>query len=182
MSLGEDGTVYVGSRNSAGGRIYALLNPDNEAKATEVVEIDKPFKTVVFRDFIEKISNPRRFSFIVCTTDFRKVDRLIELEAGSNRSFKDFLVRLPSVPFIMVVPKVVPIQADQVDVGCTRVVIIEIFLFRSFIPENIGRKHPLNIISPHFLKEIVSPTPRDDKRLWLGTPRKPVTIHLKSEP
>ena len=45
MSLGEDGTVYVGSRNSAGGRIYALLNPDNEAKATEVVEIDKGLKT-----------------------------------------------------------------------------------------------------------------------------------------
>jgi len=41
MTLGDDGTVYVGTRSGAGGRIFALLNPDNGAAANEVIEIDK---------------------------------------------------------------------------------------------------------------------------------------------
>ncbi len=44
MSLGDDGTVYVGSIDSAGGRIYAVLNPNNGAVASEVVVIDKGLK------------------------------------------------------------------------------------------------------------------------------------------
>lgn len=45
MSLGDDGTVYVGSRNSAGGRIFAVLNPNGDAKASEVVVIDGGLKS-----------------------------------------------------------------------------------------------------------------------------------------
>lgn len=39
MSLGDDGTVYVGSRNRAGGRIYAIPDADGDYKADEVVTI-----------------------------------------------------------------------------------------------------------------------------------------------
>lgn len=45
MSLGDDGTVYVGSRNSAGGRIFAVLNPTSAAKASEVIVIDGGLKS-----------------------------------------------------------------------------------------------------------------------------------------
>ncbi|MBT5185459.1 MAG: sorbosone dehydrogenase family protein [Kordiimonadaceae bacterium] len=41
MTLGDDGTVYVGTRSGAGGRVFALLNKDNNAEAEEVIEIDK---------------------------------------------------------------------------------------------------------------------------------------------
>ena len=39
MSLGDDGTVYVGTRNRAGGRIFAILDVDGDGKADEVITI-----------------------------------------------------------------------------------------------------------------------------------------------
>ena len=41
MALGEDGTVYVGSVFSGDGQIYAVLNPERNDAASEVVVIDK---------------------------------------------------------------------------------------------------------------------------------------------
>lgn len=40
MTLGENGTVYVGTRNGAEGSVFALFNPDGKDMATEVVTID----------------------------------------------------------------------------------------------------------------------------------------------
>jgi len=39
MTLGDDGTVYVGSRSRAGGRIFAIPDADGDGKADEVVSI-----------------------------------------------------------------------------------------------------------------------------------------------
>lgn len=41
MALGEDGTVYVGSRNRAGGRIFAIPDKDGDGNADEVVTITR---------------------------------------------------------------------------------------------------------------------------------------------
>lgn len=70
MTLGDDGTVYVGSRNSAGGRIHAVLNPGNEATASEVVTIVKGLKTpsgLTYKDgdlYVGAISKIYRFNDI----------------------------------------------------------------------------------------------------------------------
>lgn len=40
MTLGKNGTVYVGSRRRGNGQIYALLNPDHKPTADKVVIID----------------------------------------------------------------------------------------------------------------------------------------------
>ncbi len=68
MTLGDDGTVYVGTRSKAGGRVFALLNPDNNAKADEVIEVDKGLKSpngVTFRDgdlYVGAISTIYRYN------------------------------------------------------------------------------------------------------------------------
>ncbi len=45
MSLGDDGTVYVGTRNRAGGRIFAIPDADGDGKADEVITIAGGLKT-----------------------------------------------------------------------------------------------------------------------------------------
>ncbi|MBT7545754.1 MAG: sorbosone dehydrogenase family protein, partial [Kordiimonadaceae bacterium] len=39
MSLGDDGTVYVGTRSRAGGRIFAIPDANRDGKADEVITI-----------------------------------------------------------------------------------------------------------------------------------------------
>ncbi len=70
MTLGDDGTVYVGSMNKAGGRIYAVLNPNNAPKASEVVVITGGLKTpsgVTYKDgdlYVAAISRIYRYNDI----------------------------------------------------------------------------------------------------------------------
>lgn len=45
MSLGDNGTVYVGSRNRAGGRIFAITDDNRDGKADDVVAITGGLKT-----------------------------------------------------------------------------------------------------------------------------------------
>lgn len=45
MSLGDDGTVYVGSRGDAGGRIYAIPDANGDGKADEVIAITGGLKS-----------------------------------------------------------------------------------------------------------------------------------------
>ncbi|MBL4601732.1 MAG: sorbosone dehydrogenase family protein [Emcibacteraceae bacterium] len=45
MSLGDDGTVYVGTRNRAGGRIFAIPDADGDGKADEVITIARGLKS-----------------------------------------------------------------------------------------------------------------------------------------
>lgn len=45
MSLGDDGTVYVGTRSRAGGRIFAIPDADGDGKADEVITIAGGLKT-----------------------------------------------------------------------------------------------------------------------------------------
>ena len=73
MTLGDDGTVYVGSQRSAGGRIHAVLNPNNSATASEVVEIDKGLKSpsgLTYRNgdlYVAAISKILRYKDIAAT-------------------------------------------------------------------------------------------------------------------
>lgn len=70
MTLGDDGTVYVGSRSKAGGRIHAVLNPDNNPVASEVVAITRGLKMpsgLTYRDgdlYVGAISTIYRFNDI----------------------------------------------------------------------------------------------------------------------
>tara|TARA_R110002096_G_scaffold309403_4_gene503999 strand:+ start:25426 stop:26544 length:1119 start_codon:yes stop_codon:yes gene_type:complete len=45
MSLGDDGTVYVGTRSRAGGRIFAIPDADGDGNADEVITIAGGLKT-----------------------------------------------------------------------------------------------------------------------------------------
>lgn len=45
MSLGDNGTVYVGTRNRAGGRIFAITDDNGDGKADDVVAITGGLKT-----------------------------------------------------------------------------------------------------------------------------------------
>ena len=45
MSLGDDGTVYVGTRSRAGGRIYAIPDSNGDYEADEVITIVGGLKT-----------------------------------------------------------------------------------------------------------------------------------------
>ena len=44
MSLGDDGTVYVGTRSRAGGRIFAIPDANRDGKADEVITITSGLK------------------------------------------------------------------------------------------------------------------------------------------
>lgn len=53
MTLGDNGTVYVGTRSGAEGSVYALLNPMGKNAASEVKVVDKGLSSpngVVFKD------------------------------------------------------------------------------------------------------------------------------------
>lgn len=53
MSLGDDGTVYVGTRNRARGRIFAITDSDGDYKADDVIAITSGLKTpsgLVYKD------------------------------------------------------------------------------------------------------------------------------------
>lgn len=53
MTLGENGTVYVGTRSGAQGSVFALLNPDGSDMATDVLTVDKGLRSpngVTFKD------------------------------------------------------------------------------------------------------------------------------------
>lgn len=45
MSLGNDGTVYVGTRNRAGGRVFAIPDANQDGKADDVVVVTGGLKT-----------------------------------------------------------------------------------------------------------------------------------------
>ena len=44
MSLGDDGTVYVGTRSRAGGRVFAIPDANGDGKADEVITITSGLK------------------------------------------------------------------------------------------------------------------------------------------
>jgi len=53
MTLGENGTVYVGTRSGAQGSVFALLNPDGSDMATDILTVDKGLRSpngVTFKD------------------------------------------------------------------------------------------------------------------------------------
>ena len=53
MTLGDNGTVYVGTRSGAEGSVFALLNPERNDMASEVIVVDKGLSSpngVVFKD------------------------------------------------------------------------------------------------------------------------------------
>lgn len=68
MTLGKNGTVYVGSRRQ--GQVYALLNPDNKPAAEKVVVIDSGLTMpsgVTYRDgdlYVADIGNLYRYKDI----------------------------------------------------------------------------------------------------------------------
>ncbi len=45
MSLGDDGTVYVGTRNRAGGRVFAITDENGDGKADDVVVVAEDLQT-----------------------------------------------------------------------------------------------------------------------------------------
>jgi hypothetical protein len=53
MTLGENGTVYVGTRSGAQGSVFALLNPDGSDMTTDILTVDKGLRSpngVTFKD------------------------------------------------------------------------------------------------------------------------------------
>lgn len=75
MSLGKNGTVYVGSRRRGEGKIYALLNPDNKLAAEQVITIDSGLNMpsgVAYRDgdlYVGAIKHVYRYKNIDKTFD-----------------------------------------------------------------------------------------------------------------
>lgn len=73
MSLGDDGTVYVGTRNRARGRIFAITDSNNDYKADDVIAITSGLKTpsgLVYKDgdlYVGAINTIHKFPNIANT-------------------------------------------------------------------------------------------------------------------